>query len=198
MLRLIVDPDTWLALREEKHALETLTLIEQHRAYLQRWLPWVEHVHSLTDTLRGIRLNQQQYHHKLAIHLGIWHQDLLAGMIGFHTIDHDNRRATLGYWLAANHQHQGIMTRSVARLLDYAFTEMDIHRVEIRSAVANQRSRNIPRRLGFAEEGTLRQCEWIEGGYTDHVVYSMLRPEWLADRQNRSRVPGAFREAPRN
>jgi hypothetical protein len=48
----------------------------------------------------------------------------------------------------------------------------------IRAAVENRRSRAIPERLNFREEGTLRKSEWIGDRYLDNVVYSMLAVEW--------------------
>jgi hypothetical protein len=51
-------------------------------------------------------------------------------------------------------------------------------RVEIRAAPENARSRAIPERLGFTQEGTLRQVERVGDRYLDNVVYAMLAEHW--------------------
>jgi ribosomal-protein-serine acetyltransferase len=51
-------------------------------------------------------------------------------------------------------------------------------RVEIRAAPENARSRAIPERLGFTQEGTLRQVERVDDRYLDNVVYAMLAEDW--------------------
>jgi hypothetical protein len=51
-------------------------------------------------------------------------------------------------------------------------------RVEIRAAPENARSRAIPERLGFTQEGTLRQVERVGDRYLDNVVYAMLAEDW--------------------
>ena len=70
------------------------------------------------------------------------------------------------------------MTRAVAALIEHAVSACDLNRIEIRAAVGNARSRAIPQRLGFQEEGTLREAERVGGAYLDIVVYSLLRSEW--------------------
>jgi ribosomal-protein-serine acetyltransferase len=54
--------------------------------------------------------------------------------------------------------------------------------MEIRCEPENRRSRAIPERLGFREEGTLREVQRIGDRRTDLVVYGMLAPEWNARR----------------
>lgn len=70
------------------------------------------------------------------------------------------------------------MTSVSKALTDYAFTELKLNKVEIRAAAENQKSRSIPERLGYKEEGTIRQAEWLYDHYVDHVVYGMLAEEW--------------------
>ncbi len=89
-----------------------------------------------------------------------------------------NRSASIGYWLDAAFEGRGIATRCCRAMLDYAFGEMAMHRVEIRCATHNERSCAIPARLGFTREGVLREAEWVHDGYHDLVVWSMLSGEW--------------------
>ena len=70
------------------------------------------------------------------------------------------------------------MTRACRALVTHAFRELGLHRVEIRAAPGNRRSRAIPERLGFRQEGILRDAEWPYDHYVDLVVYAMLADEW--------------------
>jgi len=70
------------------------------------------------------------------------------------------------------------MTKTAGALTEYALNELKLNKVEIRAAVENQKSRNIPERLGFIQEGTIRRGEWLYDHYVDTVVYGMLREEW--------------------
>ena len=73
---------------------------------------------------------------------------------------------------------QGIMTKSVRELIDLGFNYYSIKRNDIRCAVENNRSRAIPDRLGFRNEGTIRRAEKLADRYVDHVVYGLLKNEY--------------------
>jgi ribosomal-protein-serine acetyltransferase len=70
------------------------------------------------------------------------------------------------------------MTAAVRLLVDHALSVWQLNRVEIRAATENHRSRAIPERLGFRQQGTLRRSELVNGRYLDQVVYSMLAADW--------------------
>jgi ribosomal-protein-serine acetyltransferase len=70
------------------------------------------------------------------------------------------------------------MTKVANALTEYAFKELYLNKVEIRAAVGNKKSRSIPERLGFFNEGCIRQAEWLYDHYVDHIVYGMLVNEW--------------------
>ncbi|WP_342770185.1 GNAT family protein [Oceanobacillus chungangensis] len=97
---------------------------------------------------------------------------------GFNSLDFRNKIGHIGYWLAKDYQGKGIMSRVARALTEYAFHELDLNRVEIRAAYENLRSRAIPKRLGFVEEGKIRQAEWLYDHYVDHVIYGMLASDW--------------------
>ena len=71
------------------------------------------------------------------------------------------------------------MTKVVRALMDIGFKEFRLNKIEIRAATENVKSRKIPERLGFTEEGTLRQVQWLYDHFVDHVVYGMLKDEWM-------------------
>jgi len=92
------------------------------------------------------------------------------------------------------------MTTAVTAMLDHAFGPWDLARVEIRAGVANRRSRAIPERLGFKEEGVLRAAERIGTRVIDHAVYVMTAREWRRMRAGRRERPvgrRAYRAPPR-
>jgi ribosomal-protein-serine acetyltransferase len=78
----------------------------------------------------------------------------------------------------------------VCALLDHAFERWGLGRVEIRAGVLNARSRAIPQRLGFREEGVLRSAERIGTRVIDHAVYVMTAREWRRRARELARAPG--------
>jgi ribosomal-protein-serine acetyltransferase len=179
MFRLALGEDAELRLLEARHAEPLFALVEQNRAHLRRWLPWVEGNQSVADSHTFIRNALQQFANNNGLQAGIWQRDALAGVIGHNYIDWSNGKTELGYWLSAAYQGHGLMTRACRALTDYSFNELHLNRVEIHCAVGNVRSRAIPERLGFTQEGTLRQAGWLYDHYVDLVVYGMLAAEWL-------------------
>lgn len=65
--------------------------------------------------------------------------------------------------------------------LSYAFTELNLHKVCGQVISANQRSISFHKRLGFAEEGTLREQWLIEREYHSLVCFGILRKEWSSE-----------------
>jgi ribosomal-protein-serine acetyltransferase len=166
---------------EEADADELFALTDRHRAHLEPWLPWVALTTSPDDSLEFIRRTRRQLDADAGMQLALVDADsAIAGVAGFHGFDWQNRATTIGYWLAADRQGRGLMTAAVRALVDHAFAERGLHRVEIAAAVDNARSRAIPERLGFREEGVRRGAERHGDRYLDLVVYALLAPDWPA------------------
>jgi len=166
-----------LKLVEEQHAQEIFNLTDANRPYLREWLPWMDGTCSVTDTSAFIASCSRQFSENGGFQAGIWCQRHLCGLIGHHAIDRPNRSTALGYWLDASHQGKGIMTSSCRVLVNHAFRELGLHRVVIRCATGNRRSRAIPERLGFALEGVARQSEWLYDHFVDVAIYGLLRTD---------------------
>jgi ribosomal-protein-serine acetyltransferase len=168
----------YLRLLEESDAEELYTLVDANRVYLARWLPWVEAAGSPEYVLNFIRTTRRQLADNDGFQTAIVGDGAIIGVVGFHAVDWRNLSTSIGYWLAENRQGRGTMTEAVQALSDHAFADWNLNRVEIRVAAENKRSRAIPRRLGFIEEGVLRQAERLGERFEDSVVYSMLAKDW--------------------
>jgi ribosomal-protein-serine acetyltransferase len=182
-LRLRVTDSVELRQLAEYDIEELTTLIDNNRAYLREWLPWLDSSNNINDTARFIGRSVEQAVDDNGLTLGIVCGGILAGVIGQHYIDSLNRRTELGYWIDAGHQGRGIITRATARLVDYAFQEQDCNRVILQCAVGNVKSRAVAERLGFTQEGISREAEWLYDRYVDLVVYSMLKRTWMLEKR---------------
>ncbi|HET6499864.1 MAG TPA: GNAT family protein [Amycolatopsis sp.] len=93
-------------------------------------------------------------------------------------IDSTARSAEVGYWLDSGFEGRGLATRAVTAVLDQAFGPLGLHRVELRTNPGNQRSRSVAERLGFTQEGLLREAAPFPGERRDEVVFGLLAREW--------------------
>jgi ribosomal-protein-serine acetyltransferase len=169
--------DTHLRLMEESDAEEIYAMIESDRDYLAEWMPWAAG-QTLDGVVQFIRLTRRQFSDNNGFQAAIVDGGEIVGVVGFHAVDWANRLTSIGYWLGERHQGTGTMTEAVRALVDHAFHSWKLNRVEIRAAPGNRRSRAIPERLGFVEEGTLTEAERIGDRYLDNIVYAMLASRW--------------------
>jgi RimJ/RimL family protein N-acetyltransferase len=102
----------------------------------------------------------------------------IIGRCGLFAFEENNAYARLGYVLGRAHWGQGYMREALSALIDCAFSELDLRRLEADVEAENKASASLLRRIGFTKEGVLRE-RWITGGKTmDAEVYGLLRDEW--------------------
>src|ERR1043165_4067736 len=163
---------------DERHAKQRTTPAPRDPAYLKQWMPWATERYSVEDAREFIRRNIRQAAEDQGFATLIFFRGRVVGSIGYNNFDWANRKTDIGYWLAADLQGRGIMTKACRVLVTYAFTELRLNRVEIFCAVENLRSRRIPERLGFTEEGTHRQAEWVHDHFKALVASAALAGVW--------------------
>ncbi|MDG0870609.1 GNAT family N-acetyltransferase [Candidatus Lucifugimonas marina] len=152
--------------------------------YLGEYLPWMSDYKTEDDHTIGFntrRREQDNFDGSRGYLLE--YKGQLAGTVGFRAPNRDNV-TEVGYWLRQDLQGQGIMIRSVESVITMLFVEVGLHRVTIRAATSNLRSRGIPERLGFKHEGTMRDGGFVNNEYLDLEIYSMLDHEWLTRSQD--------------
>lgn len=167
-----------LKLLDLQDAERIFELTDGSRSYLREWLPWVDYSKTIEDSKEFIKGTRISFASNKSLTAAIIYQNEIVGVAGFNELDWSNKVAYIGYWLGEGYQGKGIMTAVAKELTDYAFNYYKMNKVEITAAEFNHRSRAIPKRLGFVEEGKLRQKEWINDHFVDHIVYGMLADEW--------------------
>ena len=184
-VRFDLTDDCHLRLMEETDAQELHRLVEVNRAYLAEWMPWAAD-QTLEGTTAFLGKVRKQHEEGNGYQCALVLDGRIVGSVGYHGINRESDSTSLGDWLDEGNQGQGLMTRAVSALTDHAFDEWELNRVEIHAAAGNRRSRAIPERLGFQQEGVLRDYERVGDRYLDIVVYSLL----ASDRPPASSRPG--------
>jgi RimJ/RimL family protein N-acetyltransferase len=113
------------------------------------------------------------------LQLGI-EQNADAQLIGTCTLfnfNHQCKRAEIGYALARSAWGNGFMQEALPALIDYAFTELDLHRIEAEIDPHNAASGKTLERLGFLKEGLLRERWIVNGKVSDSHLYGLLRSD---------------------
>jgi ribosomal-protein-serine acetyltransferase len=162
--------------REEDAAALT-AVVAENREHLALWMPWAA-TYGHQDSLDFIAKSRAQLEAGDGFEGAVVVGGEIVGGAGFHAIDRLNHSTSIGYWLAAEAQGSGLMTATVRALLDHAFGPWVLHRVVIEAVIDNTRSRAIPERLGFTEEGVAREAKRIRGRYEDAAIYAMLASDW--------------------
>lgn len=135
---------------------------------------------TLADTHELIEQVQARYARREAIRWGITLQgeDRLIGSCSFHHFGPGFHRAETGYELERASWGKGIMTEAMKAILSYGFAELGLHRVEAIIDIANELSKGLLLRLGFAYEGNLRQRYVFSGRFEDEHYFGLLKDEW--------------------
>ncbi len=173
-----INEELKISLTIPQYADELFTLTDGNRSYLKQWLPWLDAIQDVSDTKKFIELQLLKFHQGGALHETIFYKNEVASVLGFNQIDSINGIGYLGYWLGETFTGKGIMTFAVKDLLRLGFDYLPIQKVDVRCAVENSKSRAIPERLEFRNEGIIRQAELVNSTYLDHVVYGLLKQEF--------------------
>lgn len=153
-------------------------LIKKNEEMLRQWLPWLDTGNTEEGTRKHIEKYLKLYEDGTGVLFTIRFQGEIAGVISFNFISKANKKASIGYWLDADRQGQGIMTTACRLLIAYGFGDLHLNRIEISCAVGNEKSCAIPKRLGFVHEGIFRQSEWLYDHFVDQNFFALLAKDW--------------------
>jgi aminoglycoside 6'-N-acetyltransferase len=106
----------------------------------------------------------------------------LVGDCGLQVLLQDARQAQVSISLAAVYQGAGLATEALTTVLDYAFINLDLHRVIAVVDAENAGPVRLFERVGMRREGHFIKNVWFKGHWADECLYALLQAEWLSRR----------------
>ncbi len=144
---------------------------------LNQWLPWAHLAYSRSDAGSFIRESMAAWQEGRAFDFAIRQVDDLGRHVGNVSVWFTSRHARvgeIGYWVRTADTSGGVCTEAVARALEVAFEELDMHRVTLRIAVGNLGSERVAEKLRFSREGLLREEVLVNSQWVDHSLWGLL------------------------
>lgn len=170
-----IDEELSIALVQESFAADYAEIVYSQIDYLSQWLAWPKICNREQDFRLFIQRVLHEYAEGKSMTCAIIYKGKIVGNCSFNTINHDTKCAEVGYWLSQQHQGKGIITRVVKHLINIAFNDLDMTKVQLSAAVDNQPSRRVAERVGMTLEGVLTNQEKIEDRILNHAIYGIKR-----------------------
>lgn len=150
-----------LVLPEQWQADSLFKKLCKNKTQFSKWLPWFDKIKNVEDEKKSIKDFQIKMVEGNNLNLVILVNGVPAGMVDLHNLNETS--GEVGYWLSDDFQHLGIMTKCVEFLKDYAFNQLDLQKLILRTAPTNRASQHVAKRTGF-----IYQPDYPD---SDHTVF---------------------------
>lgn len=176
-------PRLFVRMADYRDANAIADYYKENRKFLQPFEPVrPEEFYAPTFWRSQIEHNIIEFNHDRSLRLFVFEQSspkVVIAAINFTQFFRKPFHACiLGYSLAEPKQGQGLMYEALSASIHFVFTEMRFHRIMANYMPRNQRSGNLLRRLGFVVEGYARDYLLINDKWEDHILTSLVNPEW--------------------
>ncbi|WP_145949092.1 GNAT family N-acetyltransferase [Paenibacillus sp. Y412MC10] len=162
-------------------AEESLRLQVENRAFFEQFsMPRDPDYYTLEGQQARILAQAESREQDLEYSFGVFRLegDRLIGSINlFQVLRGGLQSAFIGYFLDRAENGKGYMTEAVRLMVDYAFTELRLHRIEAGVMPRNLGSIRVLEKAGFHREGVARSNVLINGKWEDHQVLAIINPE---------------------
>ena len=143
-----------------------------------QFLTWTPHG-SIDVTEYVIGLWLKDYEKESSYNWAIEFEGKLIGSIGCVETNERDECGEIGYCIAYDFWGKGIMTEATSAVIDFLFSEVNFHRIEILHATQNPASGKVAQHCGLTLEGIKREhFKSATGEFLDIAIYSILKKEW--------------------
>lgn len=173
-----------------------LDLVPRNKDNLDLYYKWVNEQsvriysrNEIPHTKEELKKWFEHDHHGPQEHIGfeLWHKEdqKTIGNGGLSQIDYIARKANA--WMVIGEKEywgRGLATEAVTLVLDYAFKEVNLHKVYAGIFEPNIGSWSCAEKVGFKLEGRLKNAIYVKGKYYDARKYAMFKKDWLKKRNS--------------
>jgi len=147
------------------------------------WLSWCHPKYQISDTREWIARQVESYAtcREFAFVISSKKNEFLGGC-GLSHLNLIDRSANLGYWVRTSAAGQGVAPAAARLVVEWAFSNTKIERVEVVAAVKNERSQIVAEKIGALREGIARSRLLLHDQFHDAVIYSVIKSSWLNGR----------------
>ncbi|MDB2122061.1 MAG: GNAT family protein [Clostridium sp.] len=160
-----------------EHAQNLLDYYIRNKKHLEPFEPLRDNSFYTYEVQKNILSDSyRQFLNGTAVDLGIFKDDYLIGKLKLSNIVYGIfKSGILGYSIDKDEQGKGYMKEAVNLVVNYAFEDLDLHRIEASALVDNEPSKHVLIGCGFTELGINKKYLYINGGWKDHITYYKVR-----------------------
>jgi RimJ/RimL family protein N-acetyltransferase len=130
-----------------------------------------------------IKRAEEEFDSQKGYHFGIFERNTgkLTGYITLRELEREHSQVEFSFWIAKPEWGKGYATEACRAVVDFGFQSLGINRIYAFHMVRNPASGRVLEKLGFVEEGLLRECVIKWDKFEDVVIRAMLKRDWLGN-----------------
>lgn len=175
----------FLQLAKSAHVAQWLSLVNENRAVLERWLPYLKQLQTLEDAQQYIQFNKHLDFYLGACIYEIWVNQTLVGQVVLHNGRYRTKSVEIGYWLGVHYRGHKWASQACYALINKVFIEQDIQTIQLHCSNNNIASQKVALQLGFQlheatatlhEYHLAREDWWLEYDTEGYLRYFESSP----------------------
>lgn len=137
-------------------------------------------IHSMEEAENLLLNFRKGFENKQVVRWGIAliETNEMIGTCGFHNWAKRMGRVEIGYDLLEEAEGKGYMSEVLSTVIPFGFSELNLNRIGALIHQENTPSRKLVKKIGFQEEGLLREYAFAGGEYIDLIMHSVLKKDW--------------------
>lgn len=170
------DEEIEIRVATELEAITHFAAVQASVAEIGAWESWCTDKYSPDDSRKYLTDSEQKRHRGAEFNFCVFERSgrNLIGSVGINRIVQEYKFSNLGYWIRTGYTGRGLATLAVKAAARFAFTELELTRLEIVVMDGNESSRRVAEKAGATSEGLHRNRLYYHGQPRDAWMYSLI------------------------